>query len=180
MLFRPNFCANCGVKIERPEWYPWTSRRFCAVCEVEYKGHEMLPKVAAILLSGFALVGISGMIGRSPTEKELRAFKSELTRPTPPIGSVKAETAANNRSQLGQQVVNLQPEVPDTSSTFGRNGAPALKAKTVNEAQVSFCSAETKKGTPCSRRVKGNTRCFQHLGMPAMSVSERSEARAHR
>jgi hypothetical protein len=34
--------------------------------------------------------------------------------------------------------------------------------------EVYFCGAETKKGTPCSRRVKGNTRCYQHKGMPAM------------
>jgi hypothetical protein len=34
--------------------------------------------------------------------------------------------------------------------------------------QVYICGARTKKGTPCSRRVSGPVRCWQHKGMPAM------------
>jgi hypothetical protein len=38
---------------------------------------------------------------------------------------------------------------------------------------VSICGARTKKGAPCSRRVRGTGRCFQHLGQPAMLPPER-------
>ena len=34
--------------------------------------------------------------------------------------------------------------------------------------EVYICGARTKKGTPCSRRVHGPVRCWQHKGMPAM------------
>ena len=36
------------------------------------------------------------------------------------------------------------------------------------EERVYICGARTKKGTPCSRRVHGQVRCWQHKGMLAM------------
>ena len=48
---------------------------------------------------------------------------------------------------------------------------PPAVAKPVGPEPVYFCGAQTKKGTACSRRVKGNARCFQHAGMPAMLTS---------
>ncbi|HEY9403525.1 MAG TPA: hypothetical protein VIQ24_12750, partial [Pyrinomonadaceae bacterium] len=33
---------------------------------------------------------------------------------------------------------------------------------------VSVCGARTKRGTPCSRRVRGTGRCWQHRGRGAM------------
>jgi len=33
---------------------------------------------------------------------------------------------------------------------------------------VYLCGARTKKGTPCSRRVHGKVRCWQHTGLPSM------------
>ncbi len=176
MLFRPNYCANCGVKVERPEWYPWTSRRFCTVCEVEYKGHEVLPKIAAVGLAVFGLFGISSLV--SQPSPDLRVSRSE-PRLSTPIASLKAE-APVNKVVSAPEDVNVQPARTEVSSIVGRNTVQAAKPKAESEVPVSFCGAETRKGTPCSRRVKGNTRCFQHLGMPAMSASESSEARNKR
>ncbi|HKG79691.1 MAG TPA: hypothetical protein VKA78_09740, partial [Pyrinomonadaceae bacterium] len=34
--------------------------------------------------------------------------------------------------------------------------------------QLYTCGARTKKGTPCSRRVHGPVRCWQHKGAAAM------------
>jgi hypothetical protein len=39
--------------------------------------------------------------------------------------------------------------------------------------QVYICGARTKKGKPCSRRVHGAVRCWQHKGMPAMLPTEK-------
>src|SRR4051812_38655598 len=58
MFFRPNYCANCGEKVERAEWGPLTSRRFCVVCESELKGHDLIPR--AIVILGL-LVGVLGV-----------------------------------------------------------------------------------------------------------------------
>jgi hypothetical protein len=41
------------------------------------------------------------------------------------------------------------------------------------EDDVYICGARTKKGTPCSRRVHGNVRCWQHKGMSAMLPPEK-------
>jgi hypothetical protein len=41
-------------------------------------------------------------------------------------------------------------------------------AATVTTEDVYICGARTKKGTPCSRRVHGPVRCWQHKGLPAM------------
>jgi hypothetical protein len=39
--------------------------------------------------------------------------------------------------------------------------------------QLYTCGARTKKGTPCSRRVHGPVRCWQHKGAPAMLPLEK-------
>src|ERR1043166_4302789 len=38
---------------------------------------------------------------------------------------------------------------------------------------VYICGARTKKATPCSRRVHGPVRCWQHKGLPAMLPVEK-------
>lgn len=43
----------------------------------------------------------------------------------------------------------------------------------VNSEQLYTCGARTKKGTPCSRRVHGPVRCWQHKGAPPMLPAEK-------
>lgn len=53
---------------------------------------------------------------------------------------------------------------------------PQVTSKPINatvEEEVYICGAQTKKGTPCSRRVHGRVRCWQHKGMPAMLPPEK-------
>jgi hypothetical protein len=56
----------------------------------------------------------------------------------------------------------------------------AVPAQTESYAQPSVtveqtyqCGARTKKGTPCSRRVHGPVRCWQHKGAKAMLPQEK-------
>jgi hypothetical protein len=58
---------------------------------------------------------------------------------------------------------------PPTSSqqTAPTTAVPQTQLSPVEE-QVYICGARTKKGTPCSRRVHGLVRCWQHKGLPAM------------
>jgi hypothetical protein len=46
-------------------------------------------------------------------------------------------------------------------------------AQTIVAEEVYTCGARTKKGTPCSRRVHGPVRCWQHKGMSAMLPQEK-------
>ena len=43
----------------------------------------------------------------------------------------------------------------------------------VSAEQLYTCGARTKKGTPCSRRVHGPVRCWQHKGAAAMLPVEK-------
>ena len=52
-----------------------------------------------------------------------------------------------------------------------QNASTPPATVTVND--VYICGARTKKGTPCSRRVHGPVRCWQHKGLPAMLPVEK-------
>jgi len=56
-------------------------------------------------------------------------------------------------------------ERPAQSTSNTNQGNP--QAQSVTD-QVYTCGARTKKGKPCSRRVHGFVRCWQHKGLPAM------------
>jgi hypothetical protein len=62
----------------------------------------------------------------------------------------------------------IQRVVNETSE-----GTPPTVATPVQDEKVYTCGARTKKGTPCSRRVHGPVRCWQHKGMPAMVSQEK-------
>jgi len=71
-------------------------------------------------------------------------------------------------------------QLPDSST--GSAGNPVERNNQGNneginqtgpEDVIYVCGARTKKGTPCSRRVHGPVRCWQHKGMPAMLPQEK-------
>jgi len=60
-------------------------------------------------------------------------------------------------------------ERPVQSSTSSQT---AITQTAMPQEQVYICGARTKKGKPCSRRVHGLVRCWQHKGLPAMLPPE--------
>lgn len=166
MRFRPKFCANCGEKIERADWGLLTSRRFCQVCESEFKGQDLLPLVVLIAGSLLGVFGFGAYLksdsgGEQAVRQPLKQTAFPLaTKPSP------------------QMPVNVEP-APKTEAPPDRRQStepPAAHSTSVQRTVASepafYCGAETKKGTPCSRRVKGNIRCYQHKGMPAIAPAE--------
>jgi len=64
------------------------------------------------------------------------------------------------------------PLVIQRAATVSPQGEmPAQPPITVE--QTYQCGARTKKGTPCSRRVHGPVRCWQHKGQKAMLPLEK-------
>ncbi len=175
MFFRPNFCANCGEKVERAEWGVLTSRRFCQVCESEYKGQDLIPRVVVGLGIVIGMLGFGSYLNTSP------AGTVESTAAYQPRRFTERKTGTQTSSRdPGERVDNNRQAEERSTSRNGLAEANVVKpenrvpvAKTVISEPAYFCGAETKKGTPCSRRVKGNTRCFQHPGMPAMVSAEK-------
>jgi hypothetical protein len=167
MFYKPNFCCECGEKIERTEWKLWTSRRFCAVCEPEKRVFDMLPKA----LAGVCTVGAIFVLG------------SYLqSRPTSDLPLVKSSPASTRLAQVPASEpikrATAEPEYQSQSNPRNRNvvepapsvaaAAPKSIGKNNKDDAVYMCGAATKKGTACTRRVKGNVRCWQHTGMPAI------------
>lgn len=130
--YRPNFCCECGEKIVRLRWRPWTSRRFCDNCSRGTAKNYLLKRGGAILV--LLLVGM--LIGRGGRREH------------PPLV--------------------IERPVQSSSS----QPAPETQSTTVVEPLYT-CGARTKKGKPCSRRVHGPVRCWQHKGLPSMLPAEK-------
>jgi hypothetical protein len=147
-MYRPNFCAECGTKIVRLRWRFWTSRSFCAPCAKRFRKERLkipLISVALLLSVGF----ISGRAGRPAAPPLI------IERP--------ANSPLNDPQRNGAKTLN-------------QSGADDKKSDAeppVAQADVYICGARTKKGSPCSRRVHGPVRCWQHLGLPALLPQEK-------
>ncbi len=152
-MHRPNFCSECGTKIIRLQWYPWTSRRFCASCSQRLKKERLTRTlVASIVLLGIGLA--AGHAARSPAPPLI----IERSAAPPPANS-------NNAANVGPGSEN--PGV--NGSAYPVTETPQLRSTET----VYICGARTKKGKPCSRRLPEPVRCWQHKGMPAMLPPEK-------
>ena len=143
-MYKPNFCCECGNKLIRLRWHFWTSRRFCDICAHRLRRERFVP----LLLISLALISSGYLLGRTRQPA------------LPPLIIERRSDSPLNNSQ-------------SVSSTASAPGAASTPATNTIEADVYICGARTKKGTPCSRRVHGPVRCWQHKGMPAMLPQEK-------
>jgi hypothetical protein len=150
-MYKPNFCSECGAKLLRLRWHLWTSRKFCNDCARRLRRARLAP----VLLTTLALVGAGYVLGR-------------VRRPVPPPLIIERRSAS--------PLSDSEPGKPALRATTGQSGRNATESQSSSrvlvEEEVYLCGARTKKGTPCSRRVHGPVRCWQHKGMPAMLPQE--------
>jgi hypothetical protein len=152
-VYKPNFCSQCGTKLLRLRWHLWTSRRFCNDCARQLRKERFVPWLCATL----ALVCTGYCAGR-------------LRRPPPPPLTIvrRADSPLTSPEDPGRPNAKTNAIEPGP----GQQNTSTPSAATVEE-EVYLCGARTKKGTPCSRRVHGPVRCWQHKGMPAMLPQEK-------
>lgn len=72
----------------------------------------------------------------------------------------------------------IEPRTGSRSTLSPEPGAtsPAVEEKPVAESPAAtsgieletICGARTKKGTPCRRKTRQGSRCYQHTGMPSL------------
>ena len=162
MLYKPNFCCNCGEKIERTDWNLLTSRRFCEACAAENKRYDRLPQLAVAGGLLAVMFGLGTLVGGGREEPApIRSLNA-----SPALS--KSETAAA-KSVDKNETPQAAPDPPKTvAQTAGEQTTPPA-ATPEAPAKTYYCGALTKKGTPCSRKVKAaGSRCYQHEGKPAM------------
>lgn len=183
MFYTPNFCGECGDKIDPNGGKFWTRRRFCENCESDFKWQKWLPGI-------WIAAGTLGVV---------YGFGSYLQKPEKPVNSlITSNTSAasnknrNTQNQTNPQILTtgsvqsseqktaannsaVQPNVQTSSGqkpAAGKQSPPDNRQNPPSEA-VYICGAQTKKGTPCLRRVKGGGRCWQHTGQPAILPPEK-------
>ena len=176
MFYRPNYCCDCGAKIERAEWTLTASRRFCDACSAEKNWHEQLPRM---IVAAGVLVGVFGFGTWLASSQP-----SEITRPLTPITAAGMIEKPVVRA-IGERAEALPPApsagllqpaepaaVPDAAQLRTLASAPKERTapgKISSQQPVYYCGAMTKSGRPCSRRVKSKGRCWQHAGQPSMT-----------
>ena len=172
MLYKPKYCCHCGEQIERIEWFPWTSRRFCETCSAENKIYDWLPRglvAFGVLFSIFGLGAyLSGGKREAPVAVKQNRSENPKPLPTPENQKVVSQASANAQPLLQQPSVNNQ-----TKPVLQAPKTEPIQKENASKEIAYFCGAQTKKGTPCSRRVKGGGRCWQHAGQPAILPPEK-------
>jgi hypothetical protein len=187
MLYKPKFCCQCGAEIQRIDWGLLTSRRFCELCETEYKIYDWIPRVFVGLGFFFIIIGL-GFYWQKP-EKPLNIATHQIV--SNKTQSNKNLANQNDSSQLSESgnVKDLEKTQQNTSANqfLTKAQVAVLNQKAQKQAQIKpnenqqtaasetlyFCGAQTKKGTPCTHRVRGGGRCWQHVGQPAILPPEK-------
>ena len=172
MSYKPKYCCQCGEKIERIDWKLWNSRRFCELCETEYQIYDWIPQLTGIgvLLTVF-VIGIYFQ----KSDKPLNVSPNQSVSGIPNGKSISANqsVAPANVIQFAAQSNSNAVVKPATAKTPEVKNKPAEVVSVESAEKVYFCGAATKKGTPCSRRVKGGGRCWQHAGQSAMAAQDK-------
>jgi len=170
MLYRPKYCCSCGEKIEREDWRFWTSRRFCALCETEHKAYDLLPRVIVGLAVIVSLFGVANYFRGSDTEQHLTRRSEQTPQKLKPASPVSVPSPGIVSASNG----NAQPQSESVRS--GSEGSASQiseqpnKERATSDDTVFYCGAITKKGTPCTRRVKKKgTFCWQHARTGAIA-----------
>src|SRR5262245_8445595 len=92
-LYKPNFCAECGEKIERESWHFWTSRRFCENCEPAYRLNRIFPFafLGVVILFAGIILGQMGQGSRKTAAVPLLSTTNEKAQNTVPKQFLAAE-----------------------------------------------------------------------------------------
>lgn len=157
-MYRPNFCCECGGRVRRSRWRVWTSRRFCDACGRRFRRRRF----GVPLLLSASLACACFTLGRATRPAAPAAV---FERNALDLTRLPAPDSARTREARRDAASN--PATSKTEPTYGPDGTASERPTDPAEV-VYVCGARTKKGTACSRRVRGPGRCWQHRGMPAI------------
>lgn len=176
MFYTPKHCCECGEKINRDARKNFMSRRFCEICESEFKIVDWLPRLFFVVCALIAVAGFGSSLKKSvqPLNISTTPIVSLSSKENRSLQNSQVSTNQINQAAINADLSKKQAPLLDVSQKTER-GKPGVGENPQNSVSETayFCGAQTKKGSPCSRRVKGNVRCWQHKGQPAMLPPEK-------
>lgn len=167
MFYKPNFCAECGARIEAEARRFWSNGKFCRACAKRFRRASFV-KAASLVA---ALAGGGFLAGRALRPS---APPVVIATMTPARESSIASVSSNGNANSAAQDSAKQSDSSNAKSGGLKYGKSFVETPPDPNEIISSCGARTKKGTPCQRRVRGvGRRCFQHTGKPAMLPPEK-------
>lgn len=174
VFYKPNFCCECGEKIEKENRKWWESRKFCDDCAAH--SSELKTRIFKSVFGAIVLIGIGFLVASSISEKKPPVVLTRNQAAVSPQQSANTQTAQTTQQPINaQSAIKQTVQAPPKAQT--QTLVPAPPQAAANLAQTTeisyYCGARTQKGTPCTRRVRGGGRCWQHIGKPAMLPEEK-------
>lgn len=176
MSYKPKYCCQCGEKVERIDWKFWHSHRFCELCSSEYRIYDLiLPATGFFSLLILFFISIYFQRPEKPLNVSPNQFLSSTNSGRSISANQNIAPSNMNTVQIAAQTnVNALPVKSLTALKASDVKTKQAESSAVESVEkVYFCGAPTKKGTPCSRRVRGGGRCWQHIGQPALLAQEK-------
>jgi hypothetical protein len=165
MFYKPTFCCHCGERISRAERSLADSSRFCDVCKHDFLGLRLAPMIFSAFMLLLGLAGTGGLMRASPPV--------QIPTRSAPVAAMPVGTP---KEPVRNTAVNAPLQVPNPNGANVARPLSRLQPATplIAEEPLSMCGAPTKKGTPCSRKVRGRVRCWQHVGLADAPKAEKS------
>lgn len=178
MSYKPKYCCECGEKIERTNWRFLFSQRFCELCETKFGILDVIPTLILIFGLILSVVGLGNFL-RAP-EKQLIVSSNPISGGAQNSNKTATPAQSNALQNINKPTVlpkesNSSEQLKQTPAAFTQkeSGEQTKNQTAPIREVVYFCGARTKKGAPCTRRVKIPGRCWQHAGQPAMLPPEK-------
>jgi hypothetical protein len=173
MLHKPNFCCECGEKIEKEIRKWWESRKCCDECARHF---DKLPKrILKYFVGAFVFTGIGFFIANSIPQRKLPIVSTQNQAVSTPQQTANRQIAQTNQTANAPRAAKptIQTDAQKTPQTLISSPTQISPDITETTETAYFCGARTQKGAPCSRRVRGGGRCWQHVGKPPMLPAEK-------
>lgn len=160
MLYRPKFCSECGERIKRAEWRLTTSRQYCDLCATEYPIMNRIPLLSVAICGLLLIVGAKTALFPGTVDKPQPLVSKPVLSDSKGM-ALKSKTSEIKPSESSRSATLNESDI-DNQGNASNPGVERINNKDKNVEQVYYCGAPTKKGTPCSRRVKTKGYCWQH------------------
>lgn len=176
---KPKFCCECGEKVRRAEWNLLTSRKYCEDCDGEFGSQDRWRigfGALGVLLTGIFATALTLNSASPKPTISVQSKTAANVSPNTNAASANSSTANNVVAQTSAQTQSAPPSnLAQTPKTLAANSASIAAAPRVEQSvdTAYYCGARTQKGTPCTHRVRGGGRCWQHVGKQAMMTQEK-------